>query len=495
MEFTSDGCRATVLTALTPIWSLAGGFAIPSIRQMSPARPQPGGLRRDATLAKASPLLAWLNQRYDEMADLLAELVAIPTENPPGRHYHSCVNLLESRLRQSGLPCERLQPPEQGQDASLDTPTRLDTSTEVGTKTSSDAGSTVSRDSSSGANSHARSDATEVPVSLLAHYGSGNPALYFHGHYDVVPAQSPQQFVPSRKDHFLFGRGSCDMKGGIVAMLYAIRALKECGVTLAGRIGLVLVPDEETGGQRGSARLAKYGILGRDRIGMLTAEPTSGVVWNANRGAITLRVTVLGKSAHVGLQHQGQNAFERMHYVVGRLLELKREVEQRATAYDIGMEQARNSILMLGGQSGSGTNFNVVPEQCWFTVDRRINPEENLKDEKDRLLGVLKDCEREGIPLRWEILQEAPSAACGQEEPLARALAASVAAVTGQAPRFEMCPGLLEIRFYAAQGIPAYAFGPGLLSVAHGPNEYIDLRRMVDCAAIYALTALEMVGR
>jgi acetylornithine deacetylase/succinyl-diaminopimelate desuccinylase family protein len=333
----------------------------------------------------------------------------------------------------------------------------------------------------------------DSPVCLIANYGRGERVLYFHGHYDVVPAQSAEQFQPVRKEHFLFGRGSCDMKGGIVAMLYAILALKECGAELGGRIALTLVPNEETGGEGGSAWLAAQGRLGLGGIGMLLAEPTSGVVWNANRGAISLRVRVLGKPAHVGLQHQGENAFERMHQVVERLQELKQEVEQRLTSHNIGAEQARNSILMLGGQSGGGANFNVVPEECWFTVDRRVNPEEDLDEEKGRLIAVLERCKCEGIPLEWEILQEGRSFTCRQEDALGEALARSVKAVTGKAPRFEMCPGLLEIRFYAAQGVPAYAYGPGLLSVAHGPNEYVDLRKVVECATIYALTAMDML--
>src|SRR5215469_4761908 len=207
----------------------------------------------------AGPLQSWLREREEEMASLLAELVAIPTENPPGKNYAACADLLEKRLTECGLDCERV--------------------------------------------------------------------LYFHGHYDVVPAQTQEQFRPVRKEHFLFGRGSCDMKGGIVAMLYAIRAMQECRYKPDGRIVLTLVPDEETGGLRGSERLARDGLLGKDGIGMLTSEPTSGVVWNANRGAITIRVRVFGKSAHVGLQHQGENAFERMHRVMTRLLELKHDVE------------------------------------------------------------------------------------------------------------------------------------------------------------------------
>src|SRR5712664_4314027 len=403
----------------------------------------------DAT--RIGTILPWLGQREDEMAALLAELVAVPTENPPGKNYRACADLLEKQLRLVGLSCERLEAGEQ------------------------------------------KDGTGDSPVCLVASHGRGERVLYFHGHYDVVPAQSREQFQPSRKGHFLFGRGSCDMKGGIVAMLYAILALKECGAELDGRIALTLVPNEETGGEGGSAWLATQGRLGRGGIGMLLAEPTSGVVWNANRGAISLRVRVFGKSAHVGLQHQGENAFERMHRVVERLQELKQEVEERTTNFNIGAEQARRSILMLGGQSGGGANFNVVPEECWFTIDRRINPEEELAEEKSKLLAVLESCKREGIPLEWEILQEGRSSACREEEPLGEALARSVSAVTGETPRFEMCPGLLEIRFYAAQGIPAYAYGPGLLSVAHGPNEYVDLRKVIECAAIYALTATQML--
>ena len=346
-----------------------------------------------------------------------------------------------------------------------------------------------------------------MPSCLLAQYGRGERTLYFHGHYDVVPAHSAEQFKPVRKKHFLFGRGTCDMKGGIVAMLYAMRALKECGASLDGKIGLMLVPDEETGGERGSAWLSKEGLLGREGIGMLTAEPTSGVIWNANRGAISLRVEVRGKSAHVGLQHRGENAFERMHGVVERLLALKREVESRTTQYNIGHEpdvkngaaspdsRSRHSILMVGGQSGGGSNLNVVAERCWFTVDSKINHEENLKTEKARLIGVLEECQREGMPLQWEILQEAPSSATEADGNLGQMLRKSVEDTTGKPPRFEMCPGLLETRFYAAQGIPAYAYGPGLLSVAHGPKEYVDMRSVAECAAIYALTAMNILKK
>src|SRR5258708_16989005 len=176
---------------------------------------------------QAKGLLERLQQREDEMAAVVAELVAKRTENPPGKNYRACADLLENRLKQAGLECERLEV------------------------------------------SGAKDGTGEVPVCLVAGYGRGERVLYFHGHYDVVPAQSPEQFQPIRRKHFLFGRGSCDMKGGIVAMFSAILPLRECAVELGGRIVLTLVPDEETGGERGSAWLATQGRLSRSGIGML----------------------------------------------------------------------------------------------------------------------------------------------------------------------------------------------------------------------------------
>lgn len=402
---------------------------------------------------KAERLLRWLREREDEMAALLADFVAVPTENPPGRHYDVFAELFERRVAKLGLRCAHLEPCQK-----------------VG--------------------------AADVAVPCLSvTYGEGERTFYFHGHYDVVPAQSQEQFRPQRKEHFLFGRGACDMKGGIVSMLFAILALRECGAELGGKVQLILVPDEETGGARGSARVAEQGILGRNGVGMLLAEPTSGVVWNANRGAISLRVQVQGKAAHVGLQHQGENAFERMHSVVERLQELKRAVEQRTTRSNVGAEQSRHSILMLGGQSGGGTNFNVVPDSAWFTIDRRINPEESLAEEKARLIEVLNECQGQGIQLKWEVLQEGNSASTDQGEAVGRALAQAIQETTGKPASFELCPGLLETRFYAARGISSYAYGPGLLSVAHGPNEYVNLRRVTGCAAIYALTAANILEK
>jgi succinyl-diaminopimelate desuccinylase len=388
----------------------------------------------------------------DHRQDILAfteDLIRIPSENPPGNAYRACLDRVAQELTRLGIAHRRIETP--------------------------------------GFPEHPRAN-------LLAFTGEGERTLYFHGHCDVVPAQSSEQFQPRIQDGFLHGRGSADMKAGVALMIYAAHLLKKLNVPLRGRIGLCVVVDEETGGQGGSRYLQEAGLLGQGAIAMVTPEPTSGVIWNANRGAITLKITVLGKPAHVGLQHMGVNAFERMVEVVKDLQILKAEVEPRRTAYRIAPEEAAHSILMLGGRVEGGTNFNVVPERCSFTVERRFNPEEDFDTEKAKLFGVLDGLRRRGIELEVEILQECRSSGVSEDHPVALALADTIAQVMGQRPAFEMCPGSLEIRCYAHQGIPAFAYGPGLLEVAHGPRESVELEQIYRHTLIYALYALNLLA-
>jgi len=269
---------------------------------------------------------------------------------------------------------------------------------------------------------------------VLSFLGKGNRTLYFRGHYDVVPGESEEQFRPYLKDGKLFGRGSSDMKGGLAAMIYAIKALGELNGELTGRVGLTIVPDEETGGTLGSQYLTEMGLLGRNGIGMLTAEPTNRAIWNANRGAISMKVSIRGRPAHVGLYYEGVNAFENMLIVANALVKLKRDVEKRRTKFRLKPDTARRSILLIGRQCQGGTNFNIVPAQCSFTIDRRINPEEDLRTEKNKLIGVLNRLKRDGIGIEFKILQKARPARVSENQPVAQALAESVEIVTGRRP-------------------------------------------------------------
>ncbi len=386
-----------------------------------------------------------LKRRTADLVEFASALIRIPSENPPGTGYDKCAALIASTLRQLGLTTHTVNP--------------------------------------SGAG----------PVVIGTH-GDGGRALYFSGHYDVVPAQSSEQFKPVVRKANLHGRGSADMKGGIAAMAFAIHALKEIGVEPTGRVISVSVPDEETSGPHGTVALAAAGLIERDALGMLTMEPTSGVIWNGNRGVVTLRITVRGRPAHVGMHFRGVNAFRGMLDVAAEFAALEREVTERRTAFNIKPDAARRSVLLLGGELSGGHLFNAVPDRVSFTVDRRTNPEESFDEERERLLAIVTRARERGLTVNVEELQQGRSSATSAKGPLALALTTSIRAVTRKPARFELCPGVLETRHYAALGIPALAYGPGLLSVAHGPNEFVSVGKLVDCAEVYARTAVRLLA-
>jgi succinyl-diaminopimelate desuccinylase len=370
----------------------------------------------------------WLEAQGEEMAALVEELVAVDTENPPGRNLGVCGRVLAAAMERLGVAPEVIE--------------------------------------------LAPRDGLEEPCVVRGGVGDGERVVYFHGHFDVVPAQDRGQFQPHRRDGRIVGRGTADMKGGLVSMLYGAVAARELGLLGDAKVVLHFVCDEETGSLAGSGHLREARLIDATAPAMVTAEPTGGVVWHANRGAITLRVRVAGREAHVGQAHLGDNAFEKMIQAAAPLGALARELLER------------DSMLVVGGASGSGTGFNVVPGSAWFSVDRRFNPDEDLDKELARLTGAI---DQAGVEVEVDVLQRAPAASTEMHHPAAAALAATIEQAEGAPPRFELCPGVLETRWYAQLGIPAFAYGAGRLDVSHGPEEYIDEAAMRRCAAVYAL--------
>jgi succinyl-diaminopimelate desuccinylase len=392
----------------------------------------------------AAAALTWLEARADEMAALLEELVAIDTSNPPGRGLGACARVLRDAMQRLDVAAELVEV--------------------------------------------ASAPDLEDPCVIRGGVGDGAKTIYFHGHLDVVPAQHPDQFHPRRHAGRITGRGTADMKGGLVSMLYGAVAARQLGLLGDRRIVLHVVCDEETGSVAGSGHLRDAGLLDSDAIAMLTAEPTGGVIWHASRGAITLRVRTTGREAHVGNAHEGVNAFEHMVRVAEPLATLAHELLERRTGFPVESEEAAGSMLVVGGQAAAGAGFNVVPGSAWFSVDRRFNPEEELDEELARLLDTIDAAAAAvGARVDVDVLQAQPSASTDQAHPVAKALAQCVGDVEGVAPSFRMCPGVLDTRWYAQLGIPAFAYGGGRLDVAHGPDEYIDEAAMRRCAAVYAL--------
>ncbi len=383
-----------------------------------------------------------------EIIELVNKLISVPTANPPGRSYTECAAYFSALFESWGMEHRLIAIP----------------------------------------------DGAYPRYSVIASWGQGASGLHFHGHYDVVDAHSPDQFEARQQDGRIYGRGSSDMKGGIAAMLYAVRSIQQCGVPLARKMTLTLVPDEETGGPLGVRHLARNGMLPQPVIGTLMPEPSSGVIWNACRGALTLRVCVKGRTAHVGLPHQGVNAFEDMVKVMDSVMAFERRIAARQTVLPITPPEAASSVMVVGGQSGSGNNFNSVPETAWFSIDRRINPEEDLASARAELAEIFEPHRKNGIDIELEILQEGAPSVSPSDTTLAKTLAQAVADVTGSLPRFELCPGILETRFFTGSGTPGYSYGPGLLDVSHGPHEYVEVDSVLNCTKVYALTAARLLG-
>ncbi|MFB9682190.1 M20/M25/M40 family metallo-hydrolase [Streptosporangium vulgare] len=400
----------------------------------------------------AAQVGAWLDERAEEMAGLLERLVAVGSENPPGLALGRCARVLREAMDRLGLSPEIIE--------------LADPSGEL-----------------------------EEPCLVRGTAGDGDGLVYFHGHFDVVPAQDRGQFTAVRRDGKIIGRGTADMKGGIVSMLYGAAAARELGLLGDGRIVVHLVCDEETGSVVGAGHLRAAGLIDPAALAMVTAEPSGGAIWNAARGAVSVRVDIRGREAHVGQANLGVNAFQQMLHIARPVERYAAEMAGRHTGLPMNAGDARGSMVVVGGLSGAGSNFNVVPGSAFFTVDGRYNPEEDLEGELKRLTGLVEEAAREiGADVSIRTTQLQPSAGTGRDHPAAVALARVVGDVEGAPARFEMCAGILETRWYAQLGIPAFGYGAGRLDVSHGPDEYVDEAAMRRCAAVYARYASDMLS-
>lgn len=396
-------------------------------------------------------LKQWIDDRADEMADLLIRLVAVETENPPGRHLGECAEVLRTAMDRLGLDAEVIELDGHG--------------------------------------------AAERPCVVRGRAGTGERLIYFHGHFDVVPAQDSSQFAAQRDAGRIVGRGTADMKGGIVSMLYAAAAAQQLDLLGDGRIVIHLVCDEETGSTHGSGYLHEHGLIDPAALAMLTAEQSGEAIWHAAKGALSLRVDVHGRPMHVGQADKGVNSFLHLLQVAAPLDEYARHMSTRPTKHPVGAGEASGTMVVVGGQSGGGSNFNVVPSRSWFTVDGRFNPEEDLQVELARITDLVHGAAaRVGADVSIEVSQLAAPADTPMDGPPARLLGETVHAVSGAPARFELCPGCLDTRWYAHLGIPAFGYGPGRFEVSHGPDEYVAEDALRRVAVTYAGFAARLLA-
>ena len=324
------------------------------------------------------------------------------------------------------------------------------------------------------------------------------PALVLCGHTDVVPVDDPARW---RSDPFslevtdgrLTGRGTCDMLGGVAAVLAAVRALRDCGVGLHRALAVHLVSGEEDGGVGAYATLR----AGHGGSACLIAEPTGGAVVPANAGSLTFRVEVDGRAAHGSTRTSGESALDHLGTVQAGLrdLESARNADRPAAFAHLDLV-APISI----GVVRSGTWASTVPDLLVAEGRYGVLPGESLDAARAKFTDAMaalgeRDPWLAEHPVRvtWPGGAFASGALPAGDRLLDDTLAAA-ASVLGRPPRVEGAPYGSDLRHYAAHGIPTLQFGPGELADAHAVDESVQLADVVACAQAYAVLALRRCG-
>lgn len=317
--------------------------------------------------------------------------------------------------------------------------------------------------------------------------GAG-PAFAFNSHIDVVPAGegwSRPAFRLAEIDGRLYGRGACDAKGSIAAMLEAIELLAADRSTWSGELLAVFVADEEA-----QSRGAKAFAAGKPHVDLaIIGEPTSNVVASAHKGSLRPRVCVIGKTAHSGMPHLGTNAILNAGRLMGLIDEFHRQDIGKRTHKLVG--SASITVTRIEG----GHADNVIPDRCEFLIDRRLLPGETEQDavaEIETLLATARD--RLGV--RAEIAGYAPTTGGATEtdasEPLVVA-AIEAACGCGAHPGPVGFPAACDLVHFRSVGAKGVVLGPGSLDVAHKPDEFVPVDELVAASRIYADTVLRLM--
>lgn len=315
-------------------------------------------------------------------------------------------------------------------------------------------------------------------------WGKGGRTLIFNGHLDVVPAGNPSQwkyppFKGTLSKGRIYGRGASDMKSGIASFIHALSTIERSKMRLhQGAVVLHLVSDEESHGRQGMGFLTqKEGIRGD---AALVGEPTDLQPVIAQKGALWLRISTLGKSAHGSRPHLGVNAVEKMMKLMERLNSIALETEHPLLG---------KPTLNVGTIQG-GTKINIVPDRCEIEADRRMLPGEKKEEVLEKIKETL-DSLRSQDPFfqyRMEEIDFAEPCEVNPEEEIVKIAVEAIQEVMGKKPSLRAFSGFTDSRFYINQcHIPTLIFGPGEVDQIHTTDESVEVEALVQAARIYGL--------
>jgi succinyl-diaminopimelate desuccinylase len=417
--------------------------------------------------AIADRVLAAVDACADELVGFTSDLIRVPTVNPPGEAYEDCARLIGGRLASCGFEVEY--------------------------------------HAAEGRPEHTRTH-PRINVVGLRRGRALRPAVHLNGHFDVVPAGegwTVDPFGGKVKDGRIFGRGACDMKAGIAAAVYAAEAIRRAGVDLHGSIEISGTVDEESGGFAGVAWLAERRRLAADRQDfVIIPEPLNpDRICVGHRGVYWFEVTTRGRIGHGSMPFLGISAIEHMGLILDRVRrELLPALASRTTAVPVVPDGARHATLningVMGGQPVDGIQTPCVADRCRAVFDRRFLIEEGFDAARAEIEALLARAAAETPQLAYELrdLMIVHPVRTPDGSPLVASLARSVERVLGR-PAVEVAsPGTYDHKHVdRIAGIPhCVAYGPGILDVAHQPDEWCGVDDLINATKVLALSVLEL---
>jgi len=305
-----------------------------------------------------------------------------------------------------------------------------------------------------------------------------------------------------------YGGGTCDMMGGLAPSVVAMEALLESGISLPGAIEISGTVDEESGGYGGVAWLAERGYFSKPRVDhVIIPEPLyKDAVCLGHRGVWWAEVEVKGHIAHGSMPFLGVSAIRGMGAFIEKVeRELYPRLEQRRTEMPVIPDAARQSTLnfnsLHGGQPeqefSDGFPSALVADRCRIVLDRRYRIEEDEADVRSEVVELLEalKAERPDFDYALKELWSVPPTMTDPEVPLVRALDRNIAGVLGNPARHVASPGTYDQKHIRRIGNLEHcvAYGPGILELAHQPDEYIDIDDMVAAGQVMAGTGLDLL--
>jgi len=310
----------------------------------------------------------------------------------------------------------------------------------------------------------------------------GAPVLLYEAHMDTVGVDGmTAPFTPAVRDGRVYGRGVCDTKGSLAAMMAALEQLVSEPADLACTVELLAAVDEETSGKGAIAFVERNPPANAAIVG----EPTECRLVNRHNGCVRGEIEVIGRAAHTSVASEGVNAIDGMADVIVGLRAVNDDLRNRAGG------PAANGSLTVSLVSG-GAGINVVPERCEVSYDRRIVPGQTAREALDeidatldRVRAVRPDIriERHAPWLEGDTLSTSPESAIV-------VVAGAACAALGLPGTPEWVPYGSDASKFQEGGVPAVVFGPGSIDHAHAIDESVPIADLVTAAAFYREVAL-----